>query len=257
MAKLDELSERLFEAERKQLVDYRSGKAPAPMLYRPSGYLKALPESGGQMVFVASDETPDRRGDVVMTAGWELEGYRKNPVYLFAHDCYSPPIGTVPRVWAEGGQLLNVVSWDDSDPFAKAIRSKFERGFMRAQSVGFRALEFEEQGNGALVFKRHELLEISAVPVPMHPAAVRKALETRAFGIIMPDLPYRARALDEDAMAVMRQAMTTAHEGMERMQEAMGMMEQALEGEGGHGPEHAEESAVDALRRAATQLKED
>ena len=33
-----------------------------------------------------TDETRDRYNSIVMMSGWDTEWYRKNPVFLFAHD---------------------------------------------------------------------------------------------------------------------------------------------------------------------------
>jgi len=38
------------------------------------------------MTFVLSDEQVNRHGDVVDSAGWQLDGFRQNPVALFNHD---------------------------------------------------------------------------------------------------------------------------------------------------------------------------
>ena len=49
---------------------------------------------------------------------------------------------------------------------------------MRGISVGFRALETERRdsstGGSGILFKRQELLEISAAPVPLNPAALAR-----------------------------------------------------------------------------------
>ena len=61
-------------------------------------------------------------------------------------------------------------------PFAQEIRSLYAAGFMRGVSVGFRAIEMEPRtgssGRRGVLFKRQELLEISAAPVPVNPAAL-------------------------------------------------------------------------------------
>jgi hypothetical protein len=44
------------------------------------------PVGDGPITFVASDETEDRLGDVLRSEGWDLDGYRRNPVFLWAHD---------------------------------------------------------------------------------------------------------------------------------------------------------------------------
>ena len=68
-------------------------------------------------------------------------------------------------------------------PFAQEVRALYVGGFMRGVSVGFRALESGPRdgsstasGHGArrhgVVFKRQELLEISAAPVPLNAMAL-------------------------------------------------------------------------------------
>lgn len=184
------LESEIRQAELESLEKYRQGSIDAPILFRACGYSKedTAKKRAGPMVFVASEESPDRIGDVISVNGWELDAFRRNPVLMFGHDRSIPPIGNVPKVWAEGKQLLNTVAWDEEDSFARLIKGKYERRFMRAESVGFRALEFEENTSGkGITFTRQELLEISLVAVPMHPEALQKMLGSRRFSIVVPE----------------------------------------------------------------------
>ncbi len=183
-----EAIERIRDWELRSLADYKAGKADAPVMYRSDGRMHKAASGNTPAVFVASDESPDRRGDVISVKGWDLKNFQKNPVYMFAHDYSQAPIGKVPKVWVEGKTLYNNVVWDMGDPFAMSIAGKYERGFMKGQSVGFRALEFKDGKDGGVLFTRQELLEISAVPIPMHPMALQKALLGRRFSIVMPDI---------------------------------------------------------------------
>ena len=142
---------------------------------------------GGDMVFVASEETPDRMGDTIDVEGWDTKNFKSNPVFMWSHDYNIAPIGKVPKIWVEGKQLLNTVKWDESDPLGSFIKGKFERGFMRAESVGFRPLEVEQTPQG-FHFMKQELLEISAVSIPAHPKALAKMLEGKKFTIVMPEV---------------------------------------------------------------------
>ncbi len=161
------------EKDLEDLEDYRRGRGVAPVIYK-AGFAKPS-EPGQPMVFVASEEAQDRLGDIISVGGWELDTFRQNPVFFWVHDHSRPPIGTVPRVWVERKQLLNTVKWDsEADPFAREIQGKYERRVLRAESVGFRALEFDGTKAGGIHFTRQELLEISAVPIPAHPAALTK-----------------------------------------------------------------------------------
>ena len=126
---------------------------------------------------VASLEQEDRAGDVVLAAGWELASFEANPVILWAHDYGRPAIGKAVRVWVDGGALMAQIQFA-STPFAGEVRALYLEGFMRGISVGFRAIETERResstGGPGILFKRQELLEISAAPVPLNPAALAR-----------------------------------------------------------------------------------
>lgn len=189
-----DLEKRLREADLQALAAYRSGKGEAPVIYKAGGFVRAVEDTDRPMLFVASTEEEDRYGDLISVEGWELDNFRKNPVFLFAHQHNVAPIGLVPKVWksAEEKALLATVRWDNDDPLAAFLKGKYQRGFMRAVSVGFRPIEFDDsQAPGAksrgIHFKKHELLEISAVPIPANPRALQKAMEARKFSIMVPE----------------------------------------------------------------------
>ena len=130
------------------------------------------PDSGSRTItVVASTESEDRVGDVILASGWELDAYLANPVILWAHDYSRPAIGRAEKVWVEGASLKAELIFADT-PFARDIHSLYEQGFMRGISVGFRAIESESRttaaGARATLFKRQELLEISVAPVPLN-----------------------------------------------------------------------------------------
>lgn len=181
------------EQDMEALEAYRKGLAEPPVIYK-SVTTMAQRSASDLMLVVASEETPDRMGDVVRVEGWDLKAFKKNPVLLFMHNPLIPPIGTVPKVWVEGKQLLANIVFDEEDPLAALIKGKYERGVMRAVSVGFRPIEFARRSaEGDLThetyeFTRQELLELSAVPIPAHPAALRKMMASAAFRILVPGL---------------------------------------------------------------------
>ena len=117
-------------------------------------------------------ESEDRAGDLVIARGWELESYLRNPVVLWAHQHRMPPIARSVEIAVEGDSLMATIEFADT-PFAQEIKHLYLTGFMNGVSVGFRALEVESRkavgGRRGTVFKRQELLEISAAPVPLHP----------------------------------------------------------------------------------------
>jgi hypothetical protein len=197
-----ELEQQVREEEDVALDLFYRGLSEAPVLLRPAGYLtddepteevlKAIGDGSKPMVFVASEETPDRRGDTVAVAGWKLTAFRKNPVFMYAHNHSIPPIGKVVEIWIDEPKLMVTAQFDDEDGFAEAIHGKYLRRMMRGVSVGFKPLEWKDIGDqGGRLFTKQELVELSAVNVGMHPHALAKALasgpaETIPFLIIMP-----------------------------------------------------------------------
>lgn len=200
---ISELERLARELELEALYQYEHGTGEAPVLYKAEGFLQTLGSKepkNQEMVFVASEESEDRVGDIISAGGWDLSNFKKNPVWMFVHNYGVAPLGTVPKIWVEGKQLLNTVNWDDADELARFIKGKYERGIMRAVSVGFRPLEFkareDKESDGmrrpGFHFTKQELLEISAVPVPMHPRALQKAMGERGFSIVVPEPTWMA-----------------------------------------------------------------
>jgi len=129
---------------------------------------------GRRILFVMSDELPDRGGDVVKLDGWDLSGFMRNPVFLSMHDSTRYPIGTWEKVWTEAGQLRGIARFADqgTHPEADLAYSLYKQGIMNAVSVKFLGNEYEPNDHGGLTFTAHELLECSAVPVPANANAL-------------------------------------------------------------------------------------
>ena len=197
MMNIQSLEEEIRSNDLEALESYKHGIAPAPILYKAMGYAKESKE--GPLVFVASEESEDRVGDIIVAEGWQFDEFKKNPAFLFAHDHSIPPIGYVSKVWIDEKQLLDTIHWDEGDEFAKFVKGKYERKMMRAQSVGFRPIEWEERKDTTrgILFKKTELLEISAVSIPAHPHALAKALGNKRFTIVMPAIA-EIKLLDQD-----------------------------------------------------------
>lgn len=183
---------RKFQAA--QLVPFArdSGGSPSGTLIfkeaDPSG--EAPDDEARTMRFVASDESVDRYGDIILADGWQLENFRRNPTFLFMHN-YTLPLGTVSKIGVEGKRLMATVKFaaaglstriDEAWRLAKA-------GILRAVSVGFTVPDDEsweyirddqnDQVTG-IRFLKSELLELSLVSVPANPNALAVA---RALGV--------------------------------------------------------------------------
>lgn len=137
-------------------------------------------ENGVHSVTIFANSA-SRDGHVVEPTGMDFSAYRKNPVVLYAHDLTGRtqsaglPIGRTRRlVRMSDGRIRAEFEFLPGDAFADRVRNAWRRGFLRAASMGWRAVESRPSGGGVIVTKS-ELLEWSIVAVPADPDALRDA----------------------------------------------------------------------------------
>lgn len=125
--------------------------------------LEAQTEMGTPIRFIASTEGTKRDGKELLVEGWRVDNYRKNPVFLWAHDYAGTrlPLGRA-EVGFQERTLIADVQFDQEDEFARQVERKYRARYLHAVSVGW-----DEAGDGG-----NELLDISAVPVPGDPDAL-------------------------------------------------------------------------------------
>jgi len=140
--------------------------------------------------FVGSTADMDRYGDVIEVEGWDLKNYKKNPVFLWTHDYKQPPVGKAVKVGKTEKGLLFQVKFPTPEEyaFADTVYKLYLGGYLRATSVGFRDLEREpitdkEGRQTGFRYKKQELYELSAVPVPANPSALIMAVQK---GVVSP-----------------------------------------------------------------------
>jgi HK97 family phage prohead protease len=132
--------------------------------------------------YVLSDETPDRMGDIIESAGWELTEFKKNPIALFGHRS-DFPVGR----WRNVGinkdtkQLRGHLELapKGASPRIDEIRALVEAGILRAVSVGFKPIDSvpinaKDPWSGSR-YSKQELVECSLVAVPANPNALSVA----------------------------------------------------------------------------------
>jgi uncharacterized protein len=158
--------------------------------------------------FVGSTAHVDRYGDVIEVEGWDLRNYKKNPVFLWAHDYRQPPVGKAVKVEKTDKGLLFRVKFPTPEeyPFADTVFKLYLGGYLKATSVGFQDLEREPitDKEGKQIgwrFKKQELYELSAVPVPANPQALIMAVQK---GVVSPGevetltgVPFEERLVHE------------------------------------------------------------
>lgn len=122
------------------------------------------------------------RGPVELARrGIDYTAYGKNPVVLWNHDhagmtaAAGLPIGMTRKLVETGaGEIRAWFQFLEGDPFVDRVKNAWDQGFLRAASIGWRALETEPTSQGWRD-TRSELLEWSLVPVPADPGALRSA----------------------------------------------------------------------------------
>lgn len=154
-----------------------------------------------KMRFVFSDGSVDRAGDSINPDGWQTDAFMKNPVALWSHDSFAPPIGRASNVGPAGKKLMGDIEFMPADisAFADSIYRMVKAGFVKAVSVGFIPLEYSFVNSSdrpfGIDFSKQELLEISVCPVPCNPNALQEA---KALGIdTAPLREWAAKVLDE------------------------------------------------------------
>jgi hypothetical protein len=133
-----------------------------------------------------STDSVDRMEDTIALDGWQLENYIENPVVLFGHDQWNPPVAQSVKVWnvpGTPGELWARAQFVEREiyPFAFMMFQLYAGRYMRAASVGFRPTDYEMSSDrkGGIDFKRQELLEWSCVPVPANAEALAQAKAAR------------------------------------------------------------------------------
>ena len=140
----------------------------------------------GIIPFILRSKTVDRDSEVILPDGGDVEEFKSNPVFLWAHDMWSPAIGKVltETIKANKQKMTADVQFDLDDPFAKLIFNKYKDGFLSAGSIRFRPTSIGTEpvlpGQKGVTIEKWKLLEFSAVPVPANPEAlaqIQKSLE--------------------------------------------------------------------------------
>lgn len=141
--------------------------------------IKSIDEKEMTLTAFVSTSARDRYDEVLDPKGVDISNYNKNPVVLWAHKYDIPPIGKA--LWTKRNEegVISKVKFANT-PFAQEIFNLYKEGFLKAFSVGFIPIEYED-GDGKKtprrIYKKWEMLEYSAVPVPANPEALALAVQ--------------------------------------------------------------------------------
>lgn len=176
-------------------------------LWRASSSKPEIQDAGRVVRYRLSDSSIARDRHSIPNSAWQLDNFESNPVFLWAHDAESPPIGRVGNITRVGDALMGDVEYIDADtyPFADMIFRMVKGKFINAVSMGFNPLEWtypaDKKRAGGVDFKKVDLAEISQVPVPSLTTALQQA---RSFGIDTgPMFDWAGKVLDTGHMILL------------------------------------------------------
>jgi len=137
------------------------------MKYKLKGYLE---KKEGEIMGIASTQTPDRDGEVINQDGWDLKSFKKNPVIMASHKWHNFPIGRATKIAIEKGKLVFTMVLSEATQEAREASQLVKEGILKAFSVGFIPRKRSEDDRN--VIEKSELLEISLVSIPCNPQAL-------------------------------------------------------------------------------------
>jgi HK97 family phage prohead protease len=132
---------------------------------------------------VVSTNSIDRDGEIVEPKAFEerIATFKRNPVVLWNHDPFQPPIGKVTDLQIGASKMEAKIAFRPAgeSEIADNVFLAFKGGFLTSFSIGFRAFKVEETKDGAgkplpLKIVDAELFEISAVTIPANTDAIGK-----------------------------------------------------------------------------------
>jgi len=150
--------------------------------------VKRLSDSDRVLRFVGTTDIKDRTGEILEADSWKLKNYKKNPVFLLAHDYRSLPIGKTVNIEQTKKGLMFDVEFADRETYALAdtVFRLYEGGFMSGVSVGYKTnMDKVDVIDGVPHFKDNELYELSAASVPANPEALMERMfEAESKGVV-------------------------------------------------------------------------
>lgn len=136
--------------------------------------------------FIGSTDALDRDQERITQDGIQVENFMKNPVILYGHDYGGLPVGKAIAVESTDKGLVFDVKFPTRDeagehhfPFVDSVYRLSKSGFLNTTSVGFMPLEKPERSKKPpyRTWTKVDLLELSIVPVPSNPDALRLAMD--------------------------------------------------------------------------------
>ena len=197
----------------------------------------------GQIVL--SDSSLNKYGFRVETSGLDISEFKKNPVLFFNHR-RGLPLGRWDGLKIKGDQLLGVPEFDQEDEEALKIEGKYDRGFLKGASIGFKILELSDdpedmvKGQTRPTVKKALVYEASITDIPANSNAYRLEYKGKV-------LELNDETTEEELNQVLGTISQTNTPKMKKIAEKLGLAENATE--------EQILSAIESLSAPSTELE--
>lgn len=148
---------------------------------------KSEKKDGRVINFTGSTESVNDHGHIVKQDGWNLDRYKKNPVFLWSHNYWSElPIGKSNKTVVNDKKLSFDIEFatEELNPFAEQVYQLYQNKFLNAVSVGFNAKkinwlnEDDQASTGAyMIIEEADLYELSGVLMGSDPNAIKNGIK--------------------------------------------------------------------------------
>jgi len=167
-----------LDLDGKDMTDLLVGKEiPIKKVYSElESEIDVKEENGARIInMVGSAQSEDRLGDIINQDGWELANYKKNPVVLWGHQYRTPAIARSRETKVENKKLVFLLDFPPEGVYelSDLVFNLYKYKILRASSVGFLPKDYKfRKDDKGIHFLVQELLELSCVNVPAHPATL-------------------------------------------------------------------------------------
>ena len=156
------------------------------------------------ITFILHDDSVNTYRFRMLTAGANLEEFRRNPVMFLHHQDYDLPIGRWENIRVEGSHILADAVFDELDDQAMKVKGKVDRGFIRMASIGAWAPEAKTEdpammlpGQTGPTVTKWTVREASIVAIGANHNALRMYNRTTGEQIDLADTDAVLRLMDD------------------------------------------------------------
>lgn len=172
--------EKKDKSDLDEAIESRTGLTTEEALKQNKYCLKATRKvkqvdfDNNQVEIVIANKSVDRDSEVVLPMAFKkkIKTYLDNPVVLFGHNHWSPPVGKMVDYKITEDEFVAIDQFAVAEyDFAALLWRLYSGGYMKAASVGFMPTAFDDDeekklpGQRGVTYTEAELLEHSLVPV--------------------------------------------------------------------------------------------